>query len=125
MHLTISCSILDARLKAIIILFFTGILSGKGIAMIDSDPVIKKGNDIVQVYPNPAKDFFFVSTKNNVKVKRIIVFNIVGHKILDYSPKNSFSSKHQVNVSRLASGKYFVKVLLNDNTQELKHLIKI
>ncbi|APD07494.1 hypothetical protein UJ101_01987 [Flavobacteriaceae bacterium UJ101] len=107
-------------------LLFAGSLSASDFAVYESDPPVKKGNDIVQVYPNPAKDFFYVSTKNNnVQVKRIIVFNIVGNKILDYSPKHSYNHKEQVNVSRLASGKYFVKVLLSDNTQEMKHLIKL
>lgn len=109
----------------LIALLFAGSLSASGFAVVENDPPVKKGNDIVQVYPNPTKDFFYVSTKNNVEVKRIIVFNIVGNKVLDYSPKNSFHHKEQVNISRLASGKYFVKVLLSDNTQEMKHLIKL
>ncbi|MFV0531328.1 MAG: T9SS type A sorting domain-containing protein [Flavobacteriales bacterium] len=108
-----------------IILFLSGSLSASRVSVPKNDPPVDKRSDIVQVYPNPAKDFFYVSTKNNVQVKRIIVFNIVGNKILDYSPKHIHSQKEQINISRLASGKYFVKVLLNNNTQEIIHLIKL
>ncbi len=109
----------------LITLFLAENFSESGFSMVKNDPSIEKENENVQIYPNPAKDFIYVSTKNNVQIKRIIVFNIVGNKILDYSPKQSHNRKKQLNVSRLASGKYFVKVLLSDNTQEMKHLIKL
>ncbi len=109
----------------LITLFLSETLSASDFIMLKNDPPVEKGNENVQIYPNPAKDFIYVSTKNNVQIKRIIVFNIVGNKILDYSPKQSHNQRKQLNVSRLASGKYFVKVLLSDNTQEIKHLIKL
>ncbi len=112
-------------LKYIMTLVLAGSLSASGLAIDKNDPPVKKGDSTIQIYPNPVKDFFYVSSIDNVKIKRIIVFNIVGHKILDYSPKTSYDYKERVDVSRLTSGKYFIKVLLENNTQEMKHLIKL
>lgn len=113
-------------LSYIIAFVFAGSLSAGSFVVSENDPTPKKGEGIIQIYPNPVKDFFYVSSLDNVKIKRIIVFNIVGHKILDYSPKISYNnSKERVDASRLTSGKYFIKVLLENNKQEMKHLIKL
>ncbi len=93
-------------------------------------PVIKNDNKIeikelkkTIIYPNPAKDFFYISTTDNLTVKNIIIYNIVGHKKLEKAPKKTFNNRNQINISKLAAGKYFVKLILSDNTQEMKHLI--
>jgi len=84
-----------------------------------------RSKDNIKIYPNPTKNSFFVSVLNTSKIKQVTVFNIIGHKVLDYKVRTPFLKKVQINISRLPSGKYFVRVLLDDKTQKMKHLIKI
>ncbi|MFV0237541.1 MAG: T9SS type A sorting domain-containing protein [Flavobacteriales bacterium] len=105
------------------VFIFYANLSASDFSEHKGNPSIEEESN-VRIYPNPVKDLFYISSHNNMPIKQIIIFNIVGHKILDYSPKHP-SNKEQINISRLASGKYFIKVLLNNRTQEIKHLIKL
>lgn len=59
-------------------------------------------NDVVSVFPNPANDKLFVKANN---LKSVEIFNITGEIVAKYSNVNV------INISDLAKGSYFVKVL--------------
>ena len=66
------------------------------------EPVVNAVN--IKVYPNPAQDYFHIQAKNTVLYATII--NAVGQEFA--LPLRSVNSQHQVNVSSLPSGLYFI-----------------
>ena len=99
------------------IVLFTGIMNASDTA--GSPYQVSPKDNVVSIYPNPAKDYFYIGNLGTLKARQVMVFNVVGNKVLDYTVKNN----EGINISRLPSGKYFVKIILNNNTQTMKHLI--
>ncbi len=66
------------------------------------------GNTVSEfkVYPNPAKDFLFISSKNGILIKEVNVFNLLGQKIL-----NKTDIKDRIDVSMLKQGTYIVELV--------------
>jgi PKD repeat protein len=67
-------------------------------------------NDIMSIYPNPAKDFINITGVNN---SDIYIYNSTGTLIkkVDKSDINS-----PINISELGAGIYHVSVVINENT---------
>ena len=99
------------------IVLFAGIMNASD-TTVNPNQVTPKDN-VVSIYPNPAKDYFYIGNLGSLKAKQVMVFNVVGNKVLDYTVKNN----EGININRLPSGKYFVKIILSNNTQTMKHLI--
>ena len=57
-----------------------------------------------RVYPNPARDFINVESKN-IKVASVDMYNVLGAKVL-----SSELTNNRVNVSTLVKGVYFMKI---------------
>ncbi len=80
-------------------------------------------NKIV-ISPNPAVSVTRVMNKNRGNsIERVQVYSIVNQKVIDIKNKNR-SSFVELNVFNLANGKYFVKVVLSDGTEEVTMLMK-
>ncbi len=70
----------------------------------------------VAVYPNPALKFFNITVSQNIKVKTISLFNVLGKRVL-------VTNKHnQISVEHLNQGMYFV-VINTDKGQITKKII--
>ncbi len=70
----------------------------------------------LSAYPNPNNGVFTIELANGLN-KAIEVMDLTGRKVLNLnSDKNSFN----VNLSNLANGVYYVKVISNNNSQVLK-----
>ena len=66
----------------------------------------------VKIYPNPASDFIFAESNNNIN--NIEIFDINGKMILS---KNSFSrTKEKINLSEIKQGIYIIKIYTTTNT---------
>lgn len=65
-------------------------------------------NDLA-IYPNPANNFFTISNTNN-SVQLVQVFNSTGQLLIE---QNLTDNKNQVDVSNLAKGIYFVRLISN------------
>jgi hypothetical protein len=69
------------------------------------------------VYPNPAKDVLHLATKNEIGVKAINIYNILGQMLLVVTnPENNVP----IHVSNLKTGTYFIKVLTDKGTANTK-----
>ncbi|MBL6949973.1 MAG: T9SS type A sorting domain-containing protein [Bacteroidales bacterium] len=80
------------------------------------------GKQSVRLYPNPARNRITIIAEKAGKAD-LLVFNSFGRKVLDM--KNlDLSAPQQIDVSRLASGIYFVKVNLASGEVSLKLIIE-
>lgn len=59
--------------------------------------------DKIALYPNPTNDFITVSTKNNILIDAIIIYNLLGKKVIESKNKDTIS------VSKLAQGIYIIE----------------
>lgn len=67
---------------------------------------------VISFYPNPTEDDLYMEVKGNIEIKSITIYNIMGQEI------RTFSGSHElINVSKMDSGVYFVKV--NTTTGEV------
>lgn len=71
----------------------------------------------IAIYPNPTKNTLQISIENNITIKNIQVFDVVGKLLLQTNSTN------QLDVSVLATGLLFVKIE-TDNGFVVKKIIK-
>ena len=63
---------------------------------------------LFQIYPNPAKDYFFISNPSTEKDLTIKLFNNLGKNVLTKNISNF--TKENIDISYLNSGIYFIQV---------------
>jgi len=80
--------------------------SGVGIKNIDLE------ESLLKLYPNPTSDKITIENTSSLKMESISVFNILG-KVVYQSPAQ-MADKHQMDVSKLASGLYTVQIKTNN-----------
>jgi hypothetical protein len=82
----------------------------------------KSDDGMLIAYPNPARDFIYLKTKNPLlKVKSVYFYSILGNQVAEYYVDASFS---EIRLDRLKSGKYLMRYILSDNTQKVTQIIK-
>ncbi|WP_242092050.1 T9SS type A sorting domain-containing protein [Aestuariivivens sediminicola] len=99
----------------IVLLFFA--FAPKAFAQEIAQPKIEN----LSIYPNPVnsnRQFIFITSKHNL-VKQIEFFNAIGKKIY----ATTLTGK-ELNISRLATGVYFLKITENNITETRKLVIK-
>lgn len=71
---------------------------------------IKQMDDAKELtlYPNPAKDLVIVENLGNLDLKKITVYNIIGQTVYNANAENKM--KHKIDVSKLTSGMYTVRI---------------
>lgn len=67
----------------------------------------------ITIYPNPIKDILEIFPSENVSIKKISIFNVLGKKLLE-------SSNLSINLSGFSSGIYFVKIQTNKGNLDRK-----
>jgi hypothetical protein len=114
--------------KSLFISVFFVVLVGfsNGIsAQINREPISisqKTDDGILVAYPNPAKDYIFVKSKDaSVKIKSISFYTILGTQVANFTI-NANSS--EINIDRLRPGKYLMRYVLSDDTQKVTQIIK-
>jgi len=72
------------------------------------------------IYPIPAKEFIIIenpSANDNVEVVEIQIIDFLG-RILNRNTEVEFrKSKYKLDISQLAGGTYYIKILTNDSKQ--------
>lgn len=82
----------------------------------------KSDDGVLVAYPNPAKDFIILKTKNpKVKVKNVTFYSIIGVEVANVSLNSNYA---EVRLDGLKPGKYLMRYLLSDNTQKVTQIIK-
>jgi hypothetical protein len=62
----------------------------------------------ISIYPNPAKDFIVVETKN---AKELVILNQIGQAVQQI---NNVTGYQTIDIKQLANGLYFIKVIYNN-----------
>ena len=75
------------------------------------------------VYPNPTKDIIYISSKTNVEIESLSIFDIKGNMI-EFLTKNGLANNHEIDLSHLKSGLYFLNIKTNKG-ESFKKIIKI
>ncbi|MFV0305680.1 MAG: T9SS type A sorting domain-containing protein [Moheibacter sp.] len=89
--------------------------------IVASSPIKEKA---VTISPNPAVSDIVISIdRNDVDVKKISIFSIIGSEVFSQS-YNSSSKNINLNVRNLKKGKYMVRIIFGDNSSEVVALIK-
>ena len=73
-------------------------------------------------YPNPAKDFIIVKSKDAfLKIKSVTFYSILGTEVGTYSVN---MSSGEIRLDKLRPGKYLMRYLMSDSTQKVIQIIK-
>lgn len=82
----------------------------------------KSDDGVMVAYPNPARDFIIVKSKDaSLKIKSITFYSILGIEVAQYAVN---MNSGEIRLDRLRSGKYLMKYTLSDNTQKVTQIIK-
>jgi hypothetical protein len=73
------------------------------------------------LYPNPANTFVFLETWQLDKNCTLSIFNLSGMELISHPIKEN---KTQIDISKLKSGIYFIKVR-NGNTATTRKIVKL
>jgi len=80
-----------------------------------------KVNDVLSIYPNPAKEFVTVSIPSTeIKIGSVEVLDVVGRSMVN-EKVNTHS--YQINTSSFNKGIYFVRIILENGNSGVKRLV--
>ena len=65
-------------------------------------------NAAFSIFPNPVKSNTTISTSNNINIKNIKIFSILGQKVFDLN--NIYQKKYLLETSRFKKGVYLIKI---------------
>jgi len=104
---TIGCeSVIEAQLSG----YETSRLTMK---TVEDNAGIAQFNDqvIIQIYPNPCKDYFRIKTNLNRNIERVVLYNLLGDKI--YDTEGRIINEGDMHYTNQAPGLYMVRVFLD------------
>lgn len=71
----------------------------------------------ILLYPNPTSTFFTLSVTNNLTLKKVEVYNLVGKRVLN-------TTSETLDVSSLTSGVYFARITTDKGQLHVKVIKK-
>lgn len=69
------------------------------------------------IFPNPSSDFITITNKDEILIKSVTVYNIMGQPVRTFS--STFDTK-VLDISNLASGNYVVRIYFDEGTATAK-----
>ena len=82
----------------------------------------KSDDGVLVAYPNPARDFIVVKSKDSsLKIKSVTFYSILGMEVAQYAVN---MNSGEIRLDKLRPGKYLMKYTLSDNTQKVTQIIK-
>lgn len=82
----------------------------------------KSDDGVLVAYPNPAKDFIIVKSKDSdLKIKSVTFYSILGMQVAEYAV-NMHSG--EIRLDKLKPGKYLMRYTMSDNTQKVTQIVK-
>lgn len=82
----------------------------------------KSDDGVVVAYPNPAKDFIIVKSKDtSLKIKTVTFYSILGMQLAEYAVN---MNSGEIRLDKLKPGKYLMRYTLSDNTQKITQIVK-
>lgn len=101
---------------------FSGKVSGQSVDRVAMMTNQKSDDGVMVAYPNPARDFIIVKSKDtSLKIKSVTFYSILGMQVAEYQiNKNS----EEIRLDKLRPGKYLMRYVLSDNTQKVTQIVK-
>ena len=97
--------------------------SGMSYGEVNIDFAALSVNDAIaskfSVYPNPAKDFLTIDSRN-INISSVNVFNVLGTKVLERKELND----NKLDVSSLSNGIYFLKISADNASVTKKFIVE-
>ena len=82
----------------------------------------KTDDGALVAFPNPAKDFIIVKSKDNsLKIKSVTFYSILGLQVAEYVVN---MNSGEIRLDKLRPGKYLMRYTLSDNTQKVTQIVK-
>jgi uncharacterized repeat protein (TIGR01451 family) len=75
--------------------------------------------DYFSVYPNPVNDILNIETKNSIEIQSMAVYDVLGQIIIAVPDASTVSN---IDVSKLTTGNYFLKMNTNKGTSNGKFI---
>ena len=101
---------------------FSGTISAQSVNRESITSAQKSDDGVLMAFPNPAKDFIIVKSKDsNLKVKSVTFYSILGMQVAEYVVN---MNSGEIRLDKLKPGKYLMKYTLSDNTQKVTQIIK-
>ena len=76
-------------------------------------------SDYFRVYPNPVNDMLNINNKGSIEVQSIAILDVVGQLVIAVPNAQTIS---KVDVSKLATGKYFLKMNTDKGSSNMKFI---
>ena len=101
---------------------FSEKVSGQSVDRVSMMTNQKSDDGVMVAYPNPARDFIIVKSKDiSLKIKSVTFYSILGMQVAEYQiNKNS----EEIRLDKLRPGKYLMRYVLSDNTQKVTQIVK-
>lgn len=113
--------------RILLFIFFVGLFAGASSLKAQSikEPMSssqKSDDGVLVAYPNPARDFIIVKSKDeSLKIKSVTFYSILGMQVAEVGVnKNS----GEIRLDKLKPGKYLMRYTLSDNTQKVTQIVK-
>jgi len=82
----------------------------------------KSDDGVIVAYPNPARDFIVVKSKDSsVKLESVTFYSILGVQVAEYAVN---MNSGEIRLDRLRPGKYLMRYTMSDNTQKVTQIVK-
>ncbi len=82
----------------------------------------KSDDGVLVAYPNPAKDFIFIKSKDaSLMIRSVTFYSILGMQVAEM---NVNMNSGDIRLDKLKPGKYLMRYLLSDGTQKVTQIIK-
>lgn len=81
-------------------------------------------DNIVTVFPNPAKKELHISLNNYDNPKSVVIYDLNGNEILIQSFDNTMNTTFSVPLTHLKSGTYFAKIFFPEREITRKFIIE-
>ena len=92
---------------------------------VSKDPIaasLKSEDAVMVAYPNPARDFIIVKSKDaSLRIKSVTFYSILGMEVAEYSINRNSA---EIRLDRLRPGKYLMRYTMSDNTQKVTQIVK-
>ncbi|SDW28078.1 Por secretion system C-terminal sorting domain-containing protein [Lutibacter oricola] len=72
----------------------------------------------ISLYPNPSQNTISISSKKNVKIAKVEVYNILGQQVLNSEYNGN------IDISKLSKGSYIAKIFQDTNVVSTKRFVK-
>lgn len=103
---------------------YTGIWASNEIYKLLQNSTTSTKNNLIEgfaTYPNPVTNSSFIITSNSADKKEVIIFNVLGKKVISTS---FLGTKSDINVEAISSGIYILKVSEGSKIATSKLIIK-